>query len=277
MTLIPIQNIEELRSKTNVKMIFREPGKSDTDLGIFIDAVAKLDRKDYFLVTFRGGPFPTIKLEIPKTKLNTLYYESNDKSVATTIAVPIAEESSPGEHIASTNVKPAPPTTIPPTTIPPTTTLTAPQPLQSQQQHQPLHPQPQSQSQSQSQPQSQQQLQLQPQSQSHPQSQQQLQLQPQLEPTITNEGLLTKRSGEQLQLNKGKCYTMDRSEIKGESKAIIKLRMWTFPKHGIVYFVWQDNSSWSNYTRRENIDQRHFNMFDSLEETESPEKKKSKY
>jgi len=91
--------------------------------------------------------------------------------------------------------------------------------------------------------------------------------------SLTPKGLLTKSSGEQLQLEINKCYLMDRREINGDENTVVKVTGFTFPSdgNGILYCVSRGDRWSSGLKRNERIAYSHPKMFDSLVETVPPE------
>jgi hypothetical protein len=74
---VAVRDLNDLKTKKGIQMIFREPTKPNSDLGEYQEYIDTPNRSGYITVTFKKGPFPTIKLEIPIAKISTLYYDSS--------------------------------------------------------------------------------------------------------------------------------------------------------------------------------------------------------
>ena len=58
-----VRDLNDLKTKKGIQMIFREPTKpdSDSDLGEYQEYIDTPGRSNYITITFKKGPFPTIK------------------------------------------------------------------------------------------------------------------------------------------------------------------------------------------------------------------------
>jgi hypothetical protein len=70
-----VKDLDDLNTKKGKQMVFKENGKN-VDLGEYQNHTETAGRTEYITITFRKGPFPMIKLELPITKVTTLYYNS---------------------------------------------------------------------------------------------------------------------------------------------------------------------------------------------------------
>jgi hypothetical protein len=72
-----ITNLDDLNKGD--KIFFKENGKT-VDLGEYDHYKISHNNNNKYEITFVNGPFPKIILEIPKSKINTLYYCNNNNS-----------------------------------------------------------------------------------------------------------------------------------------------------------------------------------------------------
>jgi hypothetical protein len=106
-----VKDLDDLNTKKGKQMVFKENGKN-VDLGEYQNHTETAGRTEYITITFRKGPFPMIKLELPITKVTTLYYNSLQTASDSTLgtnepALPVATA------IFDHGVNPPQPVTVP--------------------------------------------------------------------------------------------------------------------------------------------------------------------
>jgi len=106
-----VKDLDDLNTKKGKQMVFKENGKN-VDLGEYQNHTETAGRTEYITITFRKGPFPMIKLELPITKVTTLYYNSLQPASDSTLgtnepALPVATA------IFDHGVNPPQPVTVP--------------------------------------------------------------------------------------------------------------------------------------------------------------------